>query len=64
MEREREKLKALLDKTVAKLEDPGFRSRAPPAVVEESEKKVEELRQRIARIDTHMSGVPPKERAP
>ncbi len=64
MEREREKLKALLEKTVAKLSDPGFRSRAPPAVVEESEKKVEELRQRIERIDTHMSGLSPKEGVP
>ena len=63
MEREREKLQALLDKTVAKLGEPGFRARAPPAVVKESEQKVEELRRRIQRIDTHMSG-PPKEGEP
>lgn len=64
MERERAKLHGLLEKTVGKLADPGYRARAPPAVVEESEKKVEELRERIRRIDTAMSGLSPKEGSP
>lgn len=64
MEREREKLKGLLEKALAKLGDPGFRSRAPPTVVTEAEQKVEELRRRIARIDTHMSARPPQGEVP
>ena len=63
LEREREKLRGLLDKTLGRLSDPGFRDRAPPAVVAEAEKKAEELRRRIERIDTHMTALAPREDA-
>jgi valyl-tRNA synthetase len=54
LEREREKLAALLAKTRARLADPGFRGRAPPDVVREAEAKAEELAERIGRIDEHL----------
>ncbi|HYA70627.1 MAG TPA: valine--tRNA ligase, partial [Thermoplasmata archaeon] len=41
--REREKLVALLEKTRARLADPGFRDRAPRDVVREAEEKATEL---------------------
>ena len=48
--REQEKLEALLEKSKAKLADSGFRSRAPAAVIAETEEKVRELAERIGRI--------------
>jgi len=54
LEREREKLAALLEKTAARVADPGFRSRAPPEVVREAEEKARELRERLQRIDEHL----------
>ncbi len=56
LERERERLAQLLTKTQARLADVGFRARAPPEVVAEAESKERELRERIRRIDEHMSG--------
>jgi valyl-tRNA synthetase len=53
--REREKLVGLLEKTRARLADPGFRDRAPPEVVREAEEKARELAERVARIDEHLS---------
>jgi valyl-tRNA synthetase len=52
--REREKLVALLEKNRQRLADTGFRSRAPPEVVRETEEKARELAERIRRIDDHM----------
>jgi valyl-tRNA synthetase len=52
--REREKLVALLEKTRARLADPGFRDRAPPDVVREAEEKATELAERVRRIDEHL----------
>ncbi len=53
--REREKLSALLEKTRARLGDAGFRARAPPELVAETEEKARELEERIRRIDEHMN---------
>ncbi len=52
--REREKLSGLLEKTRARLSDPGFRARAPPELVREAEEKALDLAERIRRIDEHM----------
>ena len=52
--KEREKLFALLEKTRARLADPGFRDRAPPEVVREAEAKATELAERVRRIDEHL----------
>ncbi|HYA71430.1 MAG TPA: hypothetical protein VEH28_08725, partial [Thermoplasmata archaeon] len=52
--REREKLVALLEKTRARLADPGFRDRAPRDVVREAEEKATELAERVRRIDEHL----------
>jgi valyl-tRNA synthetase len=57
LEREREKLTNLLAKTRARMEDPGFRSRAPPAVVAEAEAKARELEDRLRRIARPAPGV-------
>ena len=54
LEREREKLTELLEKTRARLEDPGFRARAPPEVVREAEEKARDLAERRRRIDEHL----------
>jgi valyl-tRNA synthetase len=54
LEREREKLSALLGKTQGRLADAGFRSRAPPEVVREAEQKAKDLEERIRRIDEHL----------
>ena len=54
LRREREKLQTLLEKTRARLADPGFRARAPAEVVRESEEKVRELEDRVRRIDEHL----------
>jgi valyl-tRNA synthetase len=50
LDREQQKLEALLEKSRAKIADPGFRARAPPAVVAETEEKARELGERIQRI--------------
>ncbi len=52
--KEREKLDGLLRKTRDRLADPGFRERAPPAVVKEAEAKAAELADRLQRIDEHL----------
>lgn len=54
LERERAKLADLLAKARGRLADDGFRGRAPPAVVAETEAKANELETRIARIDEHL----------
>ncbi|MFY9716584.1 MAG: valine--tRNA ligase [Thermoplasmata archaeon] len=54
LEREREKLSLLLDKTRGRLADAGFRARAPPEVVREAEGKAAELAERIQRIDEQL----------
>jgi valyl-tRNA synthetase len=54
LSREREKLTGLLEKTRARLGDAGFRGRAPPEVVRETEEKARELEERIGRIDDHL----------
>ena len=54
LERERTKLSELLAKLRARLDDPGFRSRAPAEVVRESESKALDLAERIRRIDEHL----------
>jgi valyl-tRNA synthetase len=54
LQREREKLAALLEKTRSRLADPGFRGRAPPEVVREAEEKATELAERVRRIDEHL----------
>jgi valyl-tRNA synthetase len=54
LRREREKLRALLQKTRGRLADAGFRSRAPGELVRETEEKARELEERIRRIDDHM----------
>ena len=56
LERERAKLEELLTKARSRLADPGFRGRAPPAVVAETEAKARELAVRIARLDEHLKG--------
>ncbi len=55
LEREAEMLRQLLDKTRARLDDPGFRSRAPAAIVQETEAKVLELSERLRKIESHLS---------
>jgi valyl-tRNA synthetase len=55
LEREREKLVGLLEKTRRRLDDVGFRTRAPPEVVREAEEKARELTERVRRIDDHMN---------
>jgi valyl-tRNA synthetase len=54
LSREREKLSGLLEKTRGRLDDAGFRARAPPEVVLETEEKARELEERIRRIDEHL----------
>ena len=54
LERERTKLSELLAKLQTRLDDPGFRSRAPAEVVRESESKALDLAERIRRIDEHL----------
>ena len=54
LEREREMLHDLLEKTRARLADPGFRARAPAEVVREAESKAADLTERIRRIDDHL----------
>ncbi len=56
LQREREKLATLLEKTRERLADPGFRERAPPAVLREAEEKARELSERIGRIDANLKG--------
>jgi len=54
LQREREKLVALLEKTRGRLADPGFKDHAPPEVVREAEEKATELAERVRRIDEHL----------
>jgi valyl-tRNA synthetase len=54
LEREREKLAALLAKTRSRLSDEGFRAHAPPEVVGEAEEKARDLEERVRRIDEHL----------
>jgi valyl-tRNA synthetase len=54
LEREREKLHDLLEKTRSRLADAGFRARAPADVIREAEEKATELEERIRRIDDHL----------
>jgi valyl-tRNA synthetase len=56
LEREREKLAQLLEKTRGRLNDPSFRSGAPPEVVEAAEAKARDLEERIGRIERHLKG--------
>ncbi|MGI0067610.1 MAG: class I tRNA ligase family protein, partial [Thermoplasmata archaeon] len=56
LEKEREKLVALLEKSRERLADPSFRARAPAKVAEELGAKVDELTTRIQRIDAHLKG--------
>ncbi|MCI4334741.1 MAG: valine--tRNA ligase [Thermoplasmata archaeon] len=55
LEREREKLGLLLAKSRERLADAGFRTRAPPEVVQEAEEKAAELEQRIQQIEGHLA---------
>jgi valyl-tRNA synthetase len=52
--KEKEKLSGLLRKAEARLSDAGFRQRAPPEVLRETEAKAVELAARIQRIDEHL----------
>ena len=54
LERERERLAALLAKTRARLADPGFVRSAPSTVVEEHRRKEAELVERLGKIDRHL----------
>lgn len=54
LDREREKLSGLLERTRSRLSDPGFRSRAPSELVAETEAKARDLEERIRRIDDHL----------
>jgi len=56
LERERERLGALLAKARARLADPGFVRGAPPEVVAEQRRKEAELAERIGKIDRHLEG--------
>jgi valyl-tRNA synthetase len=58
LRREREKLIGLLEKAQQRLHDPGFRSRAPPEVLRETEEKARELAERMKRIDDHLEAAP------
>jgi valyl-tRNA synthetase len=53
LEKERTLVAGLLTKARARLADPTFRSRAPPAVVAEAEAKERELTDRLARLERH-----------
>ena len=54
LEREREKLAEIVTRTRDRLSDGGFRARAPPEVVRETEEKLRELEARVRRIDEHL----------
>jgi len=54
LERERERLTALLDKTRARLSDPSFLRSAPPEVVQEHRRREADLAERLAKIDRHL----------
>ena len=54
LQKEREKIVGLLEKTRTRLADPGFRSHAPAEVVREAEEKAAELAERVRRIDEHL----------
>jgi valyl-tRNA synthetase len=54
--REKERLGELLVRARNRLSDEGFRSRAPPEVVRDTEAKAADLEHRIALIDQHLAG--------
>jgi valyl-tRNA synthetase len=64
LEREREKIHQLLEKTRARLADDGFRGHAPPEVVRETEEKARELDERLRRIDEHLKADASTEASP
>jgi valyl-tRNA synthetase len=53
--RERTLLASLLEKTEARLADPEFRSRAPAAVVQQTEAKAVELAGRLRKIEAALA---------
>ena len=64
LEREREKIHALLTRTRTRLADEGFRSHAPAEVVREAEEKARELEERVRRIDEHLKAGASPETSP
>lgn len=60
LRKEREMVADLLAKAQRKLQDPVFRAKAPPAVIEEAETKARELANRLARLQGHLGETPPK----
>jgi len=54
LQRERDLLAGLLAKTRDRLADPGFRSRAPPSVVAETEEKARELSERLMKVEEQL----------
>jgi valyl-tRNA synthetase len=59
LERERDKLAALLAKTEERLADTGFRDRAPPEVLKAAEEKARDLTDRVRRIEEHLAAESP-----
>ncbi len=55
LERERDRLAALLAKTRSRLADPKFVQSAPPEIVEEHRRKEAELAERLGKIDSHLA---------
>jgi valyl-tRNA synthetase len=56
LEREKKTVAGLLNAAKLRLEDPGFRQKAPEKVVKETEEKVRELSERLKRIEEHLGG--------
>lgn len=54
LRKERELVANLLTKARARLADPTFRGKAPPAVVAEAEAKAQELEKRLSDLDRHL----------
>ena len=59
LRREHERLEALLRKTRERLADAGFRQRAPPDVVAETEEKARELADRLGKIAEQLAPAEP-----
>lgn len=55
MERERDKLAALLVKTEERLAGAGFRDKAPPEVLKAAQEKARDLSERVRRIEEHLA---------
>ncbi len=55
LERERDKLATLLQKTEQRLADAGFRDRAPPEVLKATQEKARDLADRVRRIEEHLA---------